>query len=80
MYFQGRSGSAMVLSKFSVLGPLPNLDNSRAWDLVAAGAGGGCLDIFLSSIFSFFFLPLWNTALYLLKYCLKRPLTPKQST
>ena len=29
---------------------------------LAVGAGRGCLDIFLSSIFSLFFLPLWETA------------------
>ena len=29
---------------------------------------------------SFFFLPLWETARYRLKYCLKEPLNPKQPT
>ena len=47
---------------------------------LAVGAGGGCLDIFLSSIFFLFFLSLWETALYRLKYCLKGPLNPKQLT
>ena len=47
---------------------------------LAVGAGGGCLDFFLSSIFSFFFLTLWETARYSLKYCLKGPLNPKQIT
>ena len=28
--------------------------------VLAVGAGGGCLDIFLSSIFSLFFLPLFG--------------------
>ena len=47
---------------------------------LAVGAGGGCLDIFsLVYLFSFF-LPLWETARYRLKYCLKRPLNPKQPT
>ena len=35
---------------------------------------------FLSSFTSIFFLPLWETARYRLKYCLKRPLSPKQPT
>ena len=47
---------------------------------LAAGAGGSCLDIFLSSIISLFFLPLRETARYRLKYCLKGPLNPKQPT
>ena len=48
---------------------------------LAVGAGGGCLDIFLSSITSLFFLPsLWETTRYRLKYCLKGPLSPKQPT
>ena len=35
---------------------------------LAEGAGADCLDIFfLSSIFSVFFLPLWETARYRLK-------------
>ena len=41
---------------------------------LAVGAGGGYLDIFLSSIFFLFFLPLWETARYRLEYCLKGPL------
>ena len=45
----------------------------------AVGAGGGCLDIFLSHL-SFLSPSLWETARYRLKYCLKRPLSPKQPT
>ena len=45
---------------------------------LAVGAGGGCLDIF--SLAYLFFLPLWETARYGLKYCLKGPLNPKQPT
>ena len=45
---------------------------------LAVGAGGGCLDIFLSSFFSLFFFPLWETARHRLKYCVKGPLNPKQ--
>ena len=47
---------------------------------LAVGAGGDDLDIFLSSVISPFFLPLWETARYRLKYCLKEPLSPKQPT
>ena len=47
---------------------------------IAVGAGGGCLDIFLSFILSLFFLPLLETARYRLKYWLKGPLNPKQPT
>ena len=48
--------------------------------VLTVGAGEGCLDIFLSSITSLFFLPFWETARYGLKYCLKGPLSPKQPT
>ena len=37
---------------------------------LAVGAGGGCLDIFLSSIISLFFLPLSGRRP---RYCLKGP-------
>ena len=48
---------------------------------LAVGAGGGCLDIFtLVYPFSSLSPSLWETARYRLKYCLKRPLSPKQST
>ena len=50
---------------------------------LAVGAGGGCLDIFsLAYHFSFLSpsLSLWETARYRLKYYLKGPLSPKQST
>ena len=42
---------------------------------------GGCLDVF-SLIYHFSFLSpsLWETARYRLKYCLKGPLNPEQST
>ena len=53
----GGSGGAMVLGKLPVPG------SSTIWMTVgsaalALGAGGGCLEIFLSSIISLFFLPL----------------------
>ena len=48
-----------------VLGKLPGLGRPTNWirvgqgpSALAVGAGGGCLDIFLSSIVSLFFLPL----------------------
>ena len=58
-----------------------HLDYSRARAYGAVGAGGGCLDIF-SLIYNFSFLSpsLWETVRYKLKYCLKGPLSTKQST
>ena len=45
--------------------------------VLAAGADGSCLDIF-SLVYHFsFFLSLWETARYRLKYCLNGPLSPK---
>ena len=44
---------------------------------LAVGAGGGVWTFFLPSIFSLSFLPLWETARYRLKYCLKGQLNPK---
>ena len=70
------------------LGKLPVPGRHTIWILVgqglsalAVGAGGGCLDIF-TLIYPFFPLSpsLWETARYRLKYCLKRPLNPKQPT
>ena len=45
------------------------------------GAGGGCLEI-LTLVYPFSPLSpsVWETARYRLKYCLKRPLNPKQPT
>ena len=71
-----------MLGKHSVRGRPTNLDNSRARAYCAAvGAGGGGLDIF-SLVYHFSLLspPLWETARYRLKYCLKWPLNPKQPT
>ena len=48
---------------------------------LAVVAGGGCLDIFiLLYLFSSLSPSLWETARYRLKYCLGRPLNPKQPT
>ena len=67
----GWSGGAMVLGNF----PVP--ERPTIWITVghgptalAVGAGVGCLDIF-TLIYPFF--PLWETARYTLKYCLKGP-------
>ena len=72
----GWSDGAMVLGKLPVPGRPTNLEYGRA-----VGAGGGCLDIFLSSIISLFFLSnsLWETARYRLKYCLKGPFLPQNN-
>ena len=78
----GWSGGAMVLGKLPVPGP-PTIwiTVGQGPTALAVGAGGGCLDIF-TLIYPFFPLSpsLWETARYRLKYCLKRPLNPKQPT
>ena len=71
-----------------VLGKLPVPGRPTIWITVgqgptalAVGAGGGCLDIFtLIYLFSPLSPSLWETARYILKYCLKGPLNPKQPT
>ena len=68
-----------------LLGKLPVPGRPTIWIIVrqgpaalAVGAGWGCLDIF-TLICPFFTLspPLWETARYRLKNCLKGPLNPK---
>ena len=77
---QGWSGGAMVLGKLPVPGrPTICITIGQGSSALAVGAGGGCLDILLSSILSFLSLSFWETALYRLKYCLKGPLNPKQT-
>ena len=78
--YLGWSSGAMVLGKLPVPGVL------LIWIIVgqglialAVGAGGGCLDIFVLLSF-LFFLPLWETDRYRLKYCLKGPLNANQPT
>ena len=69
------------------LGKLPVPGRPTIWIIVgqgpialAVGVGGDCLDIFtLLHPFSPL-LPLWETARYRLKYCLKGALNPKQPT
>ena len=74
----GRSGGAMVLGKLSVPGRPTNLDYSSARAYCACSrCRWGCLDIFLSSAFSFLSSSLWETARYRLKYCLKGPSSPR---
>ena len=70
-----------------VLGKLPVPGRPTIWIIVgqgpivlAVGAGGGCLDIFnLRYLFSPL-SPSLGGIRYRLKYCLKGPLHPKQST
>ena len=65
----------MVHGKLPVPGRPANLDYSRARaSALAVGAGGGCLDIFLSSIISLLSPYLWETTRYRLFYRLKGPL------
>ena len=71
-----------------VLGKLPVPGRPTIWIIVrrgpialAVGADGGCLDIFtLLYPFSLLSPSLLETARYRLKYCLKGPLNPNQST
>ena len=78
----GWSGGAMVLGKLPVPGrPTIWMIVGQGPSVLAVGAGGGCLDIF---ILIYLYSPLspflWETARYRLKYCLKGPLNPKQPT
>ena len=51
---RGWSGGTKVLGKLSAPGRHTNLENSRVRRIaLAVGVGGGSLDIFLSSVFSF---------------------------
>ena len=72
---------AKMLGKLSVQGrPTIWLKVGQGPIALAVGAGGGCLDFFCCLSFPLFFLPLWEMTRYRLKYCLKRPLYPKQPT
>ena len=72
----------MVLGKLPVPGrPTILITVGQGPTALAAGAGGGCLDIFtLIYPISIVSPSLWETARYRLKYCLKGPLNPKQPT
>ena len=77
---RGWSGGAMVLGKLPVPGrPTILITVGQEPTALAVGAGGGGLDILLSSILSLS-PSLWETDRYRLKYCLKGPLNPKQPT
>ena len=69
----------MVLGKLPVPGrPTILITVGQGPIALAGGAGGGGLDIF--TLIYPFSPPLWETARYRLKYCLKGPLNPKQPT
>ena len=70
----------MVLGKLSVPGrPTVLITVGQRPTALAVGAGRGRLDIFtLIYPFSPLSPSLWETARYRLRYCLKRPLNPKQ--
>ena len=71
----------MVLGKLPVPGrPTILITVGQGPIALAVGAGGGGLDILLSSILSLLSPSLWEMARYRLKYCLKGPLNPKQPT
>ena len=73
-------GGAMILDKLPVPG-CPTIWIGQEPIALAVGVGGGCLDIFtVLYLFSSLSPPLWETARYRLKYCLKGPLNPKQAT
>ena len=78
MYLALEVGSGRVVRRccvnFEYRGvPLIWLIEGQGPTALAVGAGGDVWTFFLSSIFSLFFLPLWETARYRLKYCLKGP-------
>ena len=72
----------MVLDKLPVPGrPTILIRVGQGPIALSVGADKGCFDIFsLTYRFSFLSPSLWETARYRLKYCLKRPLSPKQPT
>ena len=71
-----------MLGKLPVLGRPTNLDYRRARAYCTCSRCGWGLFGHFSLICHFSFLSpsLWETARYRLKYCLKRPLSPKQPT
>ena len=68
----------MVLGKLPVSGRPICIIVGQGLTALALGAGGVVWTFSLSSITSLFFLPVWETARYRLKYCLKGPLNPNQ--
>ena len=69
----------MVLGKYSEPKRPTHLDNSRARSIALAVGASGVVWTFFSLVY-LFFLTLWETARYRMKYCLKGPLNPKQLT
>ena len=78
----GGSCGAMVLRQHPVPGrPTIWMTIGQGPIVLAAGAGAGCFDIFtLVYPFSPLSPSLWEMARYILKYCLKGQINPKQST
>ena len=79
---RGWSGDAMVLGKLPMPGrPTIWMTVVQGPIALTVGTGGVCLDIF-TLLYLFFSLSpsLWESARYILKYCLKGPLNPKQPT
>ena len=79
---EGWSDGAKVQGKLPVPGrPTIWMTVGQGPTALAVGAGGACLDIF-TLIYPLFPLSpsLWETARYILKYCLNGPLNPKQPT
>ena len=71
----------MVLGKLPVPGrPTILITAGQGPIALAVGAGGVVWTFLLSSILSPLSPSLWETARYILKYCLKGPLNPKQPT
>ena len=71
----------MVLGKLPVPGrPTILITVGQGPIALAVGAGGVVWTFLLSSILSPLSPSLWETARYRLKYCLKGPLNPKQTT
>ena len=76
--YRGWSGGAMVVSELTVPGRHTySIIVGQGPTALAVGAGGICLDIFLSSILSPYF---WETARCRLKYCLIGPSIPNKQT
>ena len=77
----GWSGGVMVLSKLLVPGrPTILITVGQGPIVLAVGIGGVVWTFLLSSVLSPLSPSLRETARYRLKYCLKGPLNPKQST
>ena len=75
--FWGWSGGAMVLGKLPVPGrPTTLITVGQGPTALAAGAGWVVWTFSLVCHFSFLTPSLWETARYILKYCLKGPLPP----